>query len=134
MKRRKQFEDGTGLLIKFGDPRAAFAPAADKKIDRQKDLSPAPAAAAEFSIKPDMDQRGFALVIVIAPEEFVIAGSNVVITNSRSHLGTVDEGRFEKGRWMPGRRLNGDETFSSNFFALAPDTLEMRRVVTYPVR
>ena len=70
-------------------------------------------------------------MIVTAPAEFVIAGSNVVIANSRSHLGTVDEGRFEKGRWIPGRRLNGDETFSSNLFALAPDTLEMRRVVTY---
>ena len=127
----RQFEEWTGLLIKFGDPRTAFAPAVDKKTGQQKDLPPAPAAAAEFSIKPDTDKRGFALVIVTAPAEFVIAGSNVVIANSRSHLGTVDEGRFEKGRWIPGRRLNGDETFSSNLFALAPDTLEMRRVVTY---
>ena len=130
----KQFEDGTGLSIKFGDPRAAFTPAADKRPDQQKESSPAPAPAAEFSIKPDMDKRGFALVIMTAPEEFVIAGSNVVITNSRSHLGTVDEGRFENGRWMPGRRLNGDETFSGNFFTLGPDALEMRRVVTYPVK
>ncbi len=130
----RQFEDGTGLLIKFGDPRAAFAPAADQKTDQQKDLSPAPAAAAEFSMKPDVDKRGFALVIVTAPEEFVIAGSNVVITSSRSHLGRVDEGRFEKGRWIAGRRLNGDETFSANFFALSPNTLEMRRVMTYPVQ
>jgi len=128
----KQFEDETGLSIKFGDLRAAFTPAADKKTDQQKDLSPAPASAADFSIKPDMDPRGFALVIMTAPEEFVIAGSKVVIANSRSHLGTVDEGRFEKGHWIPGRRLNGDETFSGNFFTLASDTLELRRVVTYP--
>lgn len=35
---------------------------------------------------------------------------------------------------MPGRRLNGDETFSGNFFTLAPGTLETRTVVTYPVK
>ncbi len=128
----RQFEDATGLLMKFGDSRAAFTATADKKIDRPEDLSPAPVAAADFSIKPDLEQRGFALVIVTAPGEFVIAGSKVVIVNSRAHLGTVDEGRYEKGRWMAGRRLNGDETFSANFFTLAPDTLEMRRVTTYP--
>ena len=25
-------------------------------------------------------------------------------------LGTVEEGVFSEGRWVPGRRLNGDET------------------------
>jgi hypothetical protein len=32
--------------------------------------------------------------------------------SSRVAVGTIDEGRYVKGRWVPGRRLNGDEGHS----------------------
>ena len=72
-------------------------------------------------------------MIQTSPGEFVIAGSNVLVRNARFHLGTVDEGRFEKGQWVQGRRLNGDETFSDDFVSLGSDTIDVRKVTTYPV-
>ena len=108
------FAKATGLSVRFNDkPAAVVAPEAG------------------FSVKPVKDPRGFALVIRTAPDEFVIAGSGVVVSSAKARLGTVDEGRFEDGKWVPGRRLNGDETFSGNFFALAQDALETRKVLTY---
>ena len=65
-----------------------------------------------------------AVMIAIANPRLSMSGS---MENSTSLAGVGD-----KSFCLPGRRLNGDETFSSNFMTLAPDRLEMRKVVTYP--
>ena len=64
---------------------------------------------------PD-DQRPFGLVISIAPDEFLIVGSNLslsfAVANSGAGqvaVGSIDEGRYAGESWIPGRRLNGDE-------------------------
>ena len=51
-----------------------------------------------------------------AKDEFYIAGSGVVVTfQSSSGDGTIagiasmDEGAFVNGKWVAGRRMNGDE-------------------------
>jgi hypothetical protein len=125
----KDFENMTGMTVTFGGLQALMAPAPKSK-DHQKDLPPAPTVEA-FSIKPDVDPRGFALVLQTAPHEFFISGSNLIVRSSKSHIGTVDEGSFEKGQWKPGRRLNGDETFSGNMVILGTTAIDTRRVVTY---
>lgn len=58
---------------------------------------------------------GYALVISLASDEFVISGMNVQVWFSPATPGPpvagllrVDEGRVENGTWIPGRRLNGD--------------------------
>ncbi len=124
------FEEATGLGVRFGGLRAVFAPPPSNK-DQQKDLPPAPAADVDFSVKPEKDARGFALAIETAPHEFVIAGSGLMLTSARAHIGTIDEGRFENGRWQAGRRLNGDESISGNFIMLGTEVPEIRKVVTY---
>jgi hypothetical protein len=49
------------------------------------------------------------------PDEFLGAGKGFRVTftprSSSSHVGiaAVDEGAFVEGKWVPGRRLNGDE-------------------------
>jgi hypothetical protein len=65
------------------------------------------------------DTRPFGLVINTAPNEFLLIGSNLSASFAldspgpgRVAVGTIDEGRFAKGSWLPGRRLNGDEGHS----------------------
>ena len=125
----KQFQQAIGLAIKFGGLQTLFSNGR-KGQDTQKDLPPAPTDMQSFT-KPEPDKRGFALVIQTAPDTFIIAGSNVLLTNSDRLLGTVDEGSFRNGEWVPGRRLNGDETFSGNFAVLGSQTINIRRVTTY---
>jgi len=124
------FEEATGFGVRFGGLRAVFSPPASKN-DQQKDLAPAPTADADFSVKPEKDARGFAVAIETAPHEFVIAGSGLMLTSARAHIGTIDEGSFENGKWRAGRRLNGDESISGNFVLLGTEIPEVRKVVTY---
>ncbi|HOW09960.1 MAG TPA: DUF5597 domain-containing protein [Bacteroidales bacterium] len=68
-------------------------------------------------------KTGGALIIRTADEEFYIIGKDVMISfdlkdkNSGLHAVTesVDEGTFSEGKWVPGRRLNGDEGYVVRF-------------------
>jgi Domain of unknown function (DUF5597)/Beta-galactosidase len=62
------------------------------------------------------DTRPFGLVINTEPNKFLLIGSNLSASfapdspgPSRVAVGTIDEGHYVKGLWVPGRRLNGDE-------------------------
>lgn len=62
------------------------------------------------------DTRPFGLVINTARDEFLIIGSDLSPgfsaespESNKAAIGSIDEGRYEKGSWIPGRRLNGDE-------------------------
>jgi hypothetical protein len=57
------------------------------------------------------------LIIQIGPDEFLIAGTGMYlypgttgVADTIAGIETVDEGCFVDERWVPGRRLNGDET------------------------
>ncbi|MGO9640616.1 MAG: DUF5597 domain-containing protein, partial [Candidatus Acidiferrales bacterium] len=52
-----------------------------------------------------------------APDEFVVAGTDVQVTFKPNTpgppvvgLAKVEDGTFREGQWVPGRWLNGDET------------------------
>ena len=55
------------------------------------------------------------IIISIAPGEFYVAGTGVVITftstieNKRAGFISIDEGKFLSEKWIPGRRMNGDQ-------------------------
>jgi hypothetical protein len=70
----------------------------------------------EVSYRKEAGGKGYGLVIATGPDEFLVAGSGVGIHFSARTPGprhtrvlSVDEGRFQDGRWIPGRRMNGDE-------------------------
>ena len=59
---------------------------------------------------------GFAIVIAAGPDEYFVAGRNVQVTFSPNTpgpaiagLADAETGRFVKGRWIPGRKMNGDD-------------------------
>lgn len=69
---------------------------------------------------------GRGLVIELAPDDLVVAGVNldIVVRDRLAPLGdphqwamrqpivSIEEGTFVAGRWVPGRRLNGDERWT----------------------
>ncbi len=65
------------------------------------------------------------IFIAAAPDEFYMAGSGLSITFSPdtpgppiAGLATVEEGRFQDGRWLRGRTLAGDDTGQGNSIGL----------------
>jgi hypothetical protein len=63
------------------------------------------------------DKRPFAIVVNTAPDEFLFIGANgdpsfaVESGTGRVAFSAKDEGRYEDGKWVPERRINGDEVF-----------------------
>lgn len=67
------------------------------------------------SKKPNWLETG-GIVIQIAANEFVISGTGIVVTfstviNNGKTVGILqaDEGIYDNGNWIPGRRMNGDQ-------------------------
>jgi beta-galactosidase GanA len=61
------------------------------------------------------DDRAYGLIINTAPDEFLIAGDGLVVyfssaTQRKTGLAEVWEQVFTHGKWVNGRRLNGDQT------------------------
>lgn len=61
-------------------------------------------------------ETGYGLVINTGPDEFIIAGKDIQMnffpaTAGPAYVGysTLDEGVYTNGKWIPGRRLNGDD-------------------------
>ena len=74
---------------------------------------------------PDPPPPAAALFIAAGPDEYFAAGSGVTVTFSPNTpgpplagLATVEEGAFVNGRWVAGRRLNGDDSDEGNFLML----------------
>jgi hypothetical protein len=66
-----------------------------------------------------------AILIAAGPDEYYIAGSGVKVAFSSNTpgtplagIGTVEEGTFVNGRWVPGRQLAGDDTGQGDYVGL----------------
>ena len=65
------------------------------------------------------DKRPFAIVVNTAPDEFLFIGANgepsfaLDSGSGKVIVSSKDQGRYENGKWVPGRRINGDEVFES---------------------
>ena len=81
---------------------------------------------------------GAAMVLQLAPDEFVILGSGVIITFAPADgagkvgIDHVQEGRFaHDGTWVAGRWLNGDETHQGRHVHLYDGAWTVQRVKLY---
>jgi hypothetical protein len=66
-----------------------------------------------------------ALFIQTGPDEYIVAGTTIRVVFAPNTpglpfagLGTVEEGTFVNGRWVPGRQLAGDDTGQGDFLGL----------------
>jgi beta-galactosidase GanA len=84
---------------------------------------------------------GGGLIIALAPDELLIAGSGIVVTFEPTGPGdpiagilSADEGRFVNGQWRVSRRLNGDQTHQGRHVRLPPGEFTIQRVKLYRYR
>ena len=87
-------------------------------------------------------ERAGALFIAVGPDEYIAASSGPVrisfSPNSpgppNAGIASIDEGTFVDGRWVPGRRLNGDESDSDKSVRLGGGVIpngKIQRVKLY---
>ncbi len=81
---------------------------------------------------------GYGLIIATGPDQFEGAGSGfrVAFTSKTPGpklvgIGTVDEGTYANGSWVPGRRLNGDENDQGGRWRFSPRELGIERCTVY---
>ncbi|MES2776858.1 MAG: DUF5597 domain-containing protein [Bacteroidota bacterium] len=87
--------------------------------------------------KPDWPETG-ALVIQEAPDEFIFAGTGVVVTftingnaNASAGILQADEGVYVNGKWQPGRRMNGDQDHQGRHIRIPVGEWGIQRVKLY---
>jgi hypothetical protein len=98
--------------------------------------SPRPRAAAGAPPSQAAVPSAAAILIAVGPDEYYVAGSGVTVGFAPSTpgpplagLGTVEEGKFVDGRWVPGRQLAGDETGQGDYLSLR--SLGIQHVTLY---
>jgi Domain of unknown function (DUF5597)/Beta-galactosidase len=83
-------------------------------------------------------ETGFGLIMATRQDEFLGAGTGFRVSfAARSpgppHVGlaSVDEGKFQDIKWIPIRRLNGDETDQGNYWRFDPWRLRIEKATVY---
>jgi beta-galactosidase GanA len=83
-------------------------------------------------------EKGFGLIIATAKDEFVGVGKGfrVLITPrspTAAHIGfaSIDEGNFADRKWIPGRRLNGDESDQGNYWRFDQRDIHIEKATLY---
>ena len=95
----------------------------------------------ESSGSGSSQRTGGGLVIELAADEFIIAGSGLTVTFAPIGPGAptagilrAQEGRYENGRWVGGRWLNGDQTHQGRHIRLEASGFSVQRVKLYRYR
>jgi hypothetical protein len=92
-----------------------------------------------YSIKAEGETpRTGGLIIMLNPDEFIIAGSGIIVTfesaikdGSVAGIGSLDEVEYQNGRWIYGRRMNGDQNHQGRHMHLPGNDFTMQKAVLY---
>jgi beta-galactosidase GanA len=78
------------------------------------------------------------LAIALAPDEFIFAGTGLVITFEANTRGepfvgilSAQEGKYVNKQWIPGRWLNGDQTHQGRHLRLPSGKFDIQRIKLY---
>jgi beta-galactosidase GanA len=83
-------------------------------------------------------ESGYGLILATGPDAFLGVGKGFRVKFTPRDpaapmvsIGTIDEGRYENGSWVPGRRLNGDENDQGEYWRFDPRQLHTERLTLY---
>jgi beta-galactosidase GanA len=92
------------------------------------------------TVRPPSAPRG-GVIIMLAPNEFLIAGTGMVVTFTPNGPGapiagilSADQVHYENGEWVRGLRMNGDQTHQGRHVALGAGEFTVQRVTLYRYR
>ena len=77
------------------------------------------------------------MIIMVSKNEFYVAGRGMVITfgttsqDSIAGIGSIEAGKFVNGKWVPGLRLNGDQSNQGRHMDLPGNTYSIQKVRLY---
>jgi beta-galactosidase GanA len=84
---------------------------------------------------------GGIIISVGTDDEYVIAGSGLIVTFAPNTPGdpiagivSIDEGTYMNGRWIAGRRMNGDQSHQGRHLRLPYDSFGIQRIKLYRYR
>ena len=86
--------------------------------------------------KPDWTPGG-GLLIAVAPDEFYLVGTGIVLTSEPTAKGkragylSVDEGHFEDEKWVPGLRMNGDQDHQGRHVRVPGNEYSIQHIKLY---
>lgn len=82
-----------------------------------------------------------AIIFLTGDGEYIVAGKSVTVSfsptkpdSSETGIARVEEGSLASGKWVPGRRLNGDEIMSGKGLRLPADNYAIQKVKVYQYR
>jgi hypothetical protein len=101
-----------------------------------------------------MTELGYALIFALGPDEFLVAGTDIQVTFAPATPGApiagiadAEAGEFKNGRWVPGRKMSGDDILlnynlakqadanqSGSGLRFGPDGPKLQRVKLYRYR
>jgi beta-galactosidase GanA len=91
----------------------------------------------------DSDQwpRTGGIIISTGPDEYVIAGSGIIVTFASNTpgdpivgIGSIQEGRYEDGQWIGGRYMNGDQSHQGRHLRIPAHSVGLQRLKLYRYR
>jgi hypothetical protein len=78
------------------------------------------------------------MIINLSPDEFLIAGTGIIVTFEASpQMGTIagidqmEEGTYIHSQWIAGRRMNGDQSHQGRHMYLPGKTFTIQKVKLY---
>src|SRR6185295_12626147 len=97
------------------------------------------AVGADDYLMPEQDASlAGGLIIALAPDEYLIAGMGLTVVFAPNSPGdpfvgiaSIQEGIYERGRWLPGLRLNGDQSHQGRHVRLPAGRFSIQRVKLY---
>jgi hypothetical protein len=83
-------------------------------------------------------KEGFGLIMADGPDRYLGVGKGFRVSfttpsEAGPHLGiaAIDEGSFDDGKWVPGRRLNGDENDQGKYWRFDPRQVRIEKAAIY---
>jgi beta-galactosidase GanA len=82
-------------------------------------------------------EKGFGLIFAAGPDTFYGAGAgfrvNFTLPDGKAQVGlaAIDEGVFTNGKWIAGRRLNGDESDQGNYWRVDQSQTKIEKATVY---